>query len=527
MEKDTNPKDAIGTAKWRQFMTVPRQVMWEVGVAMLEGALKYGRHNYRASGVRASVYLDAAYGHLDQFTEGEDIDRDSGLSHVTKAIASLTVLRDAMMNDFWVDDRPPKIADLDDVRDRLQDIVAENFERYADKNPHHYTQIEDGAPYREKDPLGLAFDIETRPENDFRAFGFGEPSEAVKQGMMPHGDDVFQVNLGSDAQDADDAALVGQPEESSFNAIFESILGALPPGHVVEVQRAGDSEIVHSGPEVAFDDSMAFSGFAGGGYVLSIKPISEWDLAVGEHVVLEEDTTIYPKGTEFVVDDVPLEHHWSVVLRTLEGKHAGRWNEKLFSKVVLRVGEAGPEFVAPGEWNAVDDDLATKEILKVALSSDIQAFAAHLEDPTYMPYDRLNVLGDDDPTQILHVDYDHEDYDREHIVEGLTQKQFDNLYSHEAALMVARGNRSLCKVDERLFIDRANPAMGVDRVEQMLERRVLLGIKAQPLRQVRLDFPSGGSSERSTRLTNEQWFVAVPGVRVTEIALLFKPDSFA
>lgn len=151
MEKDTNPKDALGAAKWRQFMTVPRQVLWELGVAMLEGALKYGRHNYRASGVRASVYLDAAYGHLDQFCEGEDIDKDSGLSHITKAMASLAVLRDAMMNDFWVDDRPPKIKDLDGVRDFLQAKVAENFERYKDKNPHHYTQVNDGAPYHPKE----------------------------------------------------------------------------------------------------------------------------------------------------------------------------------------------------------------------------------------------------------------------------------------------------------------------------------------------------------------------------------------
>ncbi|ARB06064.1 endolysin; inhibits RNA polymerase [Dinoroseobacter phage vB_DshS-R5C] len=155
MEKDTNPKDAIGTKKWRQFMAVPRQVLWEVGVGMLEGALKYGRHNYRAAGVRASVYLDAAFGHLDQFVEGEDVDADSGLSHVTKAICSLVVLRDAMMNDFWVDDRPPKIKDLDGVRARLQAMVEENFERYEDKNPHHYTQAEDEPPYL--DPDGQAF----------------------------------------------------------------------------------------------------------------------------------------------------------------------------------------------------------------------------------------------------------------------------------------------------------------------------------------------------------------------------------
>ena len=40
--------------------------------------------------------------------EGEDIDPDSGLSHVTKAISSLVVLRDAMIQGKFKDDRPPK-----------------------------------------------------------------------------------------------------------------------------------------------------------------------------------------------------------------------------------------------------------------------------------------------------------------------------------------------------------------------------------------------------------------------------------
>tara|TARA_R110000787_G_scaffold631_2_gene2331 strand:- start:474 stop:923 length:450 start_codon:yes stop_codon:yes gene_type:complete len=147
--KDTNPKDAIGAVKWRQFMVVPRQVLWEVGVGMLEGALKYGRHNYRGAGVRASVYADASLGHIEQWIEGEDVDQDSGLSHITKAICSLIVLRDAMMNDMWVDDRPPKVKDLAALRDQLQALVAENFERYKDKTPHHYTHEVDGEPYRE------------------------------------------------------------------------------------------------------------------------------------------------------------------------------------------------------------------------------------------------------------------------------------------------------------------------------------------------------------------------------------------
>lgn len=129
--KDTNPKDAVGVKKWRQFTAVPLTVLAELGVAMLEGARKYGKHNYRVAGVRASVYVDAAMGHIMQWWEGENTDADSGLSHVIKAIASLTVLRDAMIQNKLVDDRPPK-ANLDEVRQRLQGVVDDMFARHPD-----------------------------------------------------------------------------------------------------------------------------------------------------------------------------------------------------------------------------------------------------------------------------------------------------------------------------------------------------------------------------------------------------------
>jgi len=128
--KDTNPKDAVGTKKWRQIMCIPFAVLWEVGVGMLEGARKYGRHNYRVSKVRASVYVEAAMaGHLMPWWEGEDIDEESGLNHITKAICSLVVLRDAMITGQWVDDRPPKI-DMGVMREKMQGAVDSIFERH-------------------------------------------------------------------------------------------------------------------------------------------------------------------------------------------------------------------------------------------------------------------------------------------------------------------------------------------------------------------------------------------------------------
>lgn len=133
--KATNPKDAIGISK-APMSTVSAAVLAEVGVAMLEGASKYGRHNYRAAGVRSSVYYDATMRHLMAWWEGEDTDPDSGMSHITKAITSLVVLRDAMIQDMCTDDRPPRSAEF---YARLNTLAAEVLARHADKSPRHYT----------------------------------------------------------------------------------------------------------------------------------------------------------------------------------------------------------------------------------------------------------------------------------------------------------------------------------------------------------------------------------------------------
>jgi hypothetical protein len=134
-EKPSNPKDMVGMRK-APMSTVPANVLAEVGVAMLEGASKYGRHNYRAVGVRGSVYYDGTMRHLMDWWEGEDIDPDSGMSHITKAITSLIVLRDAMIQGKFTDDRPPRSKPF---YPGLNACAAAIVDRYADRNPTHYT----------------------------------------------------------------------------------------------------------------------------------------------------------------------------------------------------------------------------------------------------------------------------------------------------------------------------------------------------------------------------------------------------
>ncbi len=135
MDKPTNPKDVVGVRK-APLSVVPMPVIVEIGIGMLEGASKYGRHNYRAMGVRSSVYFDATMRHMIAWWEGEDIDADSNLSHVTKAICSLVVLRDAMIQKKFNDDRPPR---SEPFYPAMNDAAARMVDKYADKNPKHWT----------------------------------------------------------------------------------------------------------------------------------------------------------------------------------------------------------------------------------------------------------------------------------------------------------------------------------------------------------------------------------------------------
>lgn len=129
MNKDTNPKDAVGIKKV-PISTLPCGPILLAGLAMLEGARKYGRHNYREAGVRASVYYDAVVGrHIMPWWEGQDTDPDSGLNHIDKAIAGLFVLRDSMLKGNWIDDRPIRnIIDLPELNAKAAEIIG----RYPD-----------------------------------------------------------------------------------------------------------------------------------------------------------------------------------------------------------------------------------------------------------------------------------------------------------------------------------------------------------------------------------------------------------
>jgi hypothetical protein len=135
--KATNPKDEIGSDK------VPLHLWPETATVMgclglLDGALKYGRANWRVAGVRTSIYYDAVRRHLNKLFEGEELDPDSGLPHIAHALACLAILVDAKAAGKLNDDAnyPGGYAKL---VDEMTPHVKRLKQFHKAKHPHHYT----------------------------------------------------------------------------------------------------------------------------------------------------------------------------------------------------------------------------------------------------------------------------------------------------------------------------------------------------------------------------------------------------
>ncbi len=146
--KETNPKDLIGSDKVPMHL-FPQTAVVAGNMAMLEGACKYGRSNFRAVGVKASIYYDAARRHLDSWFEGEDTDKDSGLPHLWKALACVAILIDAKAAGMLNDDRMYPGGYLEMLK-AAEPHVKRLKEKHADKSPKHYTR--EDSPQRQYEP---------------------------------------------------------------------------------------------------------------------------------------------------------------------------------------------------------------------------------------------------------------------------------------------------------------------------------------------------------------------------------------
>jgi hypothetical protein len=135
-----NPKDKIGSRKIDVGL-VPDSAIVGMAIALTEGAVKYGRFNWRIAGVSARIYHAACRRHLKKWWNGQDEDTATTVHHIDNAMACLAILRDAMLYDKLTDDRPPcpnenAMAEFVDAAEKKQAWLVKLFEN---ANPKQYT----------------------------------------------------------------------------------------------------------------------------------------------------------------------------------------------------------------------------------------------------------------------------------------------------------------------------------------------------------------------------------------------------
>jgi hypothetical protein len=116
---DGNPKSLQGAKKFNlRYLPLPANIA--VNQALEDGAKKYGAANWREKGVAASVYIDAAKRHIDQYFDGgQDNAADSGVHNLGHAMACLAIIIDAEWNKSLKDDRPFPCRDTDTLLMRV------------------------------------------------------------------------------------------------------------------------------------------------------------------------------------------------------------------------------------------------------------------------------------------------------------------------------------------------------------------------------------------------------------------------
>lgn len=136
--KPSNPKDVIGSKKL-PLELIPWSANAETSLAFLEGALKYGRFNWRIAGVRASVYMAAMLRHLAKWWNGSDRDPVTRVKHLANARACIDILIDAEWSRTLTDDRPPRQPEIEVRIDEMADIVAHLQHLFKHHNPKQYS----------------------------------------------------------------------------------------------------------------------------------------------------------------------------------------------------------------------------------------------------------------------------------------------------------------------------------------------------------------------------------------------------
>lgn len=102
-----DPKCDAG-AKKTPLHLLPPGACADTAKVMALGASRYGPWNWRTHQIKRSTYVGAIKRHLDAWWGGEDLDPESGITHIAHIAASAMIVLDALEHGTIEDDRPPK-----------------------------------------------------------------------------------------------------------------------------------------------------------------------------------------------------------------------------------------------------------------------------------------------------------------------------------------------------------------------------------------------------------------------------------
>lgn len=92
-------------AKKAPLDLLPPSVFFGISRALAYGADKYGKQNWADERAPFSVYYAALLRHLLKWFDGEDIDPESGVSHLDHVGANYAILSHMIEKNNYIDDR--------------------------------------------------------------------------------------------------------------------------------------------------------------------------------------------------------------------------------------------------------------------------------------------------------------------------------------------------------------------------------------------------------------------------------------
>lgn len=153
-----DPKGQAGSLK-APLGLVPPYAMEQTAWVHKLGAEKYGPWNWRETGVCASTYVNAILRHLNAWRDGEDLDPESGITHLAHIACSANILMDAEVCGKLQDDRNKR---PDETEEGSPKVVAsyEDFWGPLDEDtvPEYHVLLREGDKLQDGDEVYVGED---------------------------------------------------------------------------------------------------------------------------------------------------------------------------------------------------------------------------------------------------------------------------------------------------------------------------------------------------------------------------------